>query len=298
MSEKNHPDDVISFSSIRQFGKASIVLLFEFLGFLKLVLSRHLLVILLITLLGFLLGYGYYLSKPKFYKASMVVQNNELTKKTYAEILDQLNELTRAGSDKSVATALGIQEPTASSLLFVEGRTLDDYRLSDDTSTKLKQSFKVIIGLSKPVNPANFENAILSYVNNSPYLKTLREEQNKIYTEQIAYIDREQLKLDSLKNEYTRFLANGKMATFYNNAFDPANIYRMSNTLVEQKEKLVRSLMIDKNAMALIDGFKPIETPASISLIKALAVFGGALFIFIFAIVFFKELRKKVKTGN
>src|SRR3982074_1269600 len=75
-------------------------------AYLLLVLSRNKFLVLAGLVVGLLLGYLYYASKPRFYKATLVVQNNELTKKTYAEILKQLNNLATTGTTAKLSTEL------------------------------------------------------------------------------------------------------------------------------------------------------------------------------------------------
>jgi hypothetical protein len=299
MSEKHHPDDNVSFLSIKRFIQGAFEMLFDLLSFIKSVFINNKLAIVLGVLTSLLLGYAYFLTRPKFYKASMIVQYNNLSKKTYAEILDQLDQLVRIGSDKILAENLNIHETLASKMLFVEGRNLDNNLLSTDlstdTSTKLKQPIKVVLGLTQPVEPRNYEEAIISYLNNGPYLKRFREEQRKIYVEKLNFIEEELRKIDTLERQYNRFLANpGVTSTFYNNAFNPAEIYVHSLSLLKEKEFILRWLNIDENAITILDGFKSIGSPASISFSKSLLVFGAAGLVLIFSLAFLKETKRKL----
>ena len=140
------------------------------------------------------------------------------------------------------------------------------------------------------------QNAIINYVNNSPYIKKLKQEQNKVYIERLSFIERELSKLDSLKDEYTRFLSSSRIsATFYNNAFDPADIYVHSGNLVNQKESILKMLNIDGTAISVVDGFKVPSHPQTPSLlIIYLLLFGGMGLIAGFILGSFNEAEKKV----
>ena len=69
----------------------------------------------------------------------------------------------------------------------------------------------------------------------------------------------------------------GGLDTFYNNAFDPTDIYVHSYTLVNQRESLLNQINIDGTAISVIDGFKTTSSPQSASVIKYLLVFAGIL---------------------
>jgi hypothetical protein len=140
----------------------------------------------------------------------MVVIHSELTKKTYAEILDQLDKLTTAGSRQKIAEELKLPVELAGNILSIDAKNINDLPLREDTSSKIKQPFKIIVELKSNKASDSLQNAIINYVNNSPYIKRLKEQQNKSYIERISFIERELSKLDSLKDEYTRFLASSK----------------------------------------------------------------------------------------
>src|SRR2546423_14920627 len=75
-------------------------------AYLGMVFSRNKFLVLAGLAIGLLLGYLYFISRPTYYRASMVVQYNELYRKTYAEILLQLNNLATTGSAKRLANEL------------------------------------------------------------------------------------------------------------------------------------------------------------------------------------------------
>ena len=228
----------------------------------------------------------------------MVVVFNELTKKTYAEILDQLDKLTTAESAERLAGELKVSRDIAGSILFIDAKNINNGALRLDTSTKTRQPFKIILALTNNNSADSVQIAIINYLNNSPYLKKFKEEQRRNYLDKILFIDRELAKLDSLKNEYTRSLASsGKSATIYNNAFDPAEIYVHSNELVDQKETMLSALNVEGTAISVIDGFKITSSPQSASLLKYLLAFGGIGLATGFILGFFLETQKKLARG-
>jgi len=298
MSEQkiNH-EDQIYIPGIKNVIKQILGLFFWVFSFFALVANKNKLLLLCGLLIGLISGYIYYTTKPSFYKASMVVIHSELTKKTYAEILDQLDKLTTAGSRQKIAEELKLPVELAGNILSIDAKNINDLPLREDTSSKIKQPFKIIVELKSNKASDSLQNAIINYVNNSPYIKRLKEQQNKSYIERISFIERELSKLDSLKDEYTRFLASSKVtATFYNNAFDPTDIYVHSSNLVNQKESLKNSLNIDGAAISVVDGLKVPSSPQTPSLLIYLLLFGGMGLIAGFMLGSFYEAEKKVSS--
>jgi len=296
MDEKKYQsEDYITISGFKKGIKDLLRYFFRFLAYTQFVIIKSWYFIIIGLFCGLLLGYVYYMSRPKVYKVSMVVQFNELTKKTYAEMLDQLNNLVPSGSGERLSTVLKIPQNIAGKVLFITSQNMNNESLDSDTSTKVGQPFKIIVGLRDHFLSDTLQNAIVNYFNNSSYLKKVKEEQKKIYQEKIIFIDGELRKLDSLKLAYNKFLATPNIsATFYNNAFNPADLYAQSVILSSQKETVLRWLALNTSAIYVIDGFKTTGSPQSMSLEGALLIAGSAGLLIGFLIGFMNETRKKV----
>ena len=300
MSEQkiNH-EDQIYIPGIKNIIKQVLGLFFWVFSFFALVANKNKLLLLCGLLIGLISGYIYYTTKPSFYKASMVVVHSELTKKTYAEILDQLDKLTNPGSKQKLAEELNLPVELAGNILSIDAKNINDEPLREDTSSKIKQPFKIIVELKSNETPDSLQNAIINYMNNSPYVKRLKQQLNKGYAERILYIERELSKLDSLKDEYTRFLGSSRIsATFYNNAFDPTDIYVHSFNLVNQKQTFLNLLNVDGTAISVVDDFKVPSSPQTPSLLIYLLLFGGMGLIAGFILAFLIEANKKVSTNK
>ena len=296
MADQNiNPEDRIALPGLKAIIKEMLILFFRIISFVNFVVRKWKFMLLSGLILGIVLGYVYYSTKPSFYNVSMVVVYNELTKKTYAEILDQLDRLTTTGSKEELARELKISRETAGSILSINSKNINNEPLRNDTSSKTKQPFKIILALANNKLDDSLQTAIINYINNSPYLKKVKEDQRKNFLNKISFIDRELEKLDSLKNEYTRFLASSKIsATFYNNAFNPTDIYVHSSQLVNQKEAMLTSMNIDGTAVSVIDGFKITSTPQSASVLKYLLGIGGIGLFAGLILGLFLETKKKV----
>ena len=180
MDEKKYQsEDYITVSWFKKGIKDFLRYFFRFLSYTGFVIIKCWYIIIIGLFCGLLLGFIYYISKPTVYKVSMVVQFNELTKITYAEMLDQLNKLGPPGRGEGLSTVLKIPQSIAGKVLFIDSRNMNNEPLKSDTSTRGEGLFKIIVGLKDNFLSDTLQNAIVNYLNNSSYLKKVKEEQKK-----------------------------------------------------------------------------------------------------------------------
>ena len=293
MSEKNQlAEDYITLSGFEKSAKNFLRFFFWFLYYLKTVLFKSKYYVLTGLIIGLLLGYLYYVTRPVYYKVSMVVEFNELTKRNYAEMLDQLNKLT--GSTARLSKELNVSPEVAANITSFDSRNLNNDPLREDTSTRKYQSFKIILGLRSNEIADTLEKAVVNYLNNSPFLKKIKIEQKKITVEKLAFINSDLNKMDSLKVAYNNFVSRPNMATFYNNAFNPAELYEQSALLAKERDILKRWLAMDTEAVTILDGFKATSSPQSIGLRNAMLILGSVGFLIGYLLGFMVETKKKV----
>ena len=297
MAEKDfHKDDYISFSGFRNVVFGLFDIFFRALAYLQHVIARQFVLLIVFLILGLGLGYLYYSTKPLFYKASMVLEFNELTKKVYGEMIDQLETLVSTNSVSTLAQTLQMSEEEVSKISFIDSKNMNDEALLRDTSSRVRQPFKIIVELRDNQFSQKLETSLVNYFNSTPYLKRLKEEERKINIEKMAFINGELQKLDSLKLEYIRFLSTSKIsATVYNNAFNPAEIFAQSTSLQNQKEITLRKLNIEHNSVSIIDGFKVTKSPQSVGITKSLTLFGAAGLLIGLLIGFLIETKHKIE---
>ncbi|HET9279272.1 MAG TPA: hypothetical protein VFN95_13845 [Flavitalea sp.] len=293
MSEKNQlSEDYITLSGFEKSARNFLRIFFFFLYYLKTVLLKSKYIVLTGLIIGLLLGYLYYVTRPVYYKVSMVVEFNELTKRNYAEMLDQLNTLT--GSTARLSKELNVSPEVAANISSFDSRNLNNDPLREDTSTRKYQSFKIILGLRNNEIADTLEQAVVNYLNNSPFLKKIKIEQKKITVEKLAFINSDLDKMDSLKTAYNNFVSRPNMATFYNNAFNPAELYEQSTLLAKERDILKRWLAMDTAAVTILDGFKATSSPQSIGLFNSMLILGSVGFLIGYLIGFMIETKKKV----
>src|SRR5450432_740567 len=243
-----------------------------------------------LIIVGFIIGsiFGFYLhsSSSNYYEVSMIAESSSLQKRTVSEMVNSLNDLIKTNSYNKLSSELKISEQDTRQINFIGMTTLNNDPIdNNDTSTKFFQPFKLVAHLTKTELTDTFQNALLNYFNNKTNIKRLKEDQIIFYNEKLLFIEKELAKLDSLKTEYTRFLASSKIsATFYNNAFDPSTIYIQSDKLITEKELVRTWLSTSAQAILVIDEFKQQATPQSASIKKSLlygALIGLAICFFL-----------------
>ncbi|MGV3765443.1 MAG: hypothetical protein ACO1NW_04910 [Chitinophagaceae bacterium] len=290
-----HPHDQIALPNLRDIITGMLKDFFSLLGFFSDSIKKGLFFIAALTFIGLAAGTVKYLISVPYYKASMIVVHNKLVKRTYGEILFQLNQLVEAKAHDKVAQHLGISRELAQTLLFIEGRNMNQDQLITDTSSKANQSFKIIAGLSNNSNLDSIEYAIIKYLNNIPYVKRVSDFEKLSSKEKIKFIDRDLEKLDTLKTEFNKFLSSSKVsATIYNNAINPSELYAQSNLLVNERGYAVRTLSIDNEAVIIIDGFKATDNYQSGSLKSSALKFGLYGMLIGLAIGMFFEAKRRV----
>jgi hypothetical protein len=276
MTEKQYnSEDQVALPGIRTFIREVLAVFFNFLSFIEEVVRKKKWFVIAGLILGMIFGFLYFKTKREHFKASMVVSFNKLTKKTYAEMLSQLDILSYTGSSSKLATELNLSEQAAASIIYVESKNINNEALESDTSTKIHQPFKIIVGILDKTYSDTIQKALIGFLNSRPLVKELGEIERKFYADKLIYIDRQLAKIDTLITEYNQFLATSKISsTVYNNAIDPATIFEQSNLLIAEKERTIKYISIESDAVVLIDGFKTTMLPQQSSLAVYLLVMG------------------------
>ena len=272
MQENLHKsDDYISIEGIKNIFLDFFRISFKVFDFIILSIQRKLGLFVFCCLLGLVSGYFYYWQNPPYYETEMIVQSNDLSKKAYYEILENLDNLITSQSSTAFSSELKVALELSKKVVSIEAIDMNSVTLEADTSTKIGQPFKIKMKTTNISSIAVLQNALLNYLNNSPYLKLIKDGEKRIYTDKLQFINYEQKKLDSLISDYRVAVAAMKMpATFFNNAMDPAGLYQHALKLDSVKENTQRWLNNKSEAILLIDGFKSPENPQSISLTLSL----------------------------
>jgi hypothetical protein len=274
-------EDYISLSTIKNAIWEFIHFVFRFFSFILSAIVRYKYLFFGTIIVSVLLAYLYSTIKSPYYETEMIVQQNNLPRKAYGEIIYNLDALTSSHSYGDLANELKISRDDARHITSMEPLSLSNDPLSQDTSSLVGLPLKIKVKVKDNNMIPRLQTALVNYLNNNPFVKNTRESQKMVFTQKLEFIDREQKKLDSLKETYNRTLATMRLpTTFYNNGLDPAEIYKHSMDLASQKAIILRWLNEESNGVLLIDGFKRPENPQSVSRTKIMLfglIFGLAL---------------------
>jgi hypothetical protein len=293
----NISEDYISIDSFKNIILQIIGIIFSIGKYGKDLIKKELKIFLIVPVLGAILGYLYHAVSPTTYEQSLIVECNGLTKRTYYEMVDQLNKLSTTKSFNALAKELKIEERSAKQIKSIELEDINGESLEKDTTSKLRQVLKLDLVTKSNEYLDSFQHSILTYLNSTPYLSKMKDDQKKLYLDKILFIDKELQKLDSLKDEYTRSLRSVKAsATFYNNAFNPTDAYVHAFNLLNQKQTSLAWLNEEFLPINLIEGFKPALEPKSLKLSTSILVglLIGLVISFLAAIVIDFKSRQMV----
>jgi len=264
MTEKNNNNnnDDITLQSVKDSVVNLLLTLYSMLQGVFIFFFRNKFIILICLVLFSGMGIVLAMRVKQVYSLKMIVSHNELTKRTYAEAIEQLNRLAQSKSYKQLSHELNLDETNAESIRGLIAYNMNGGILLGDTSTTREQPFIIEAEVFNNSVADGLQESLLTYFNANKYLKAKKEIQKRIFEEKLVFILSELEKLDSLKKQYNQFLgSSGKSAMFYNNAFNPAEIYERSSEYQQQKESAISWLNNEYQTIKVIEGFKPVIKP-------------------------------------
>ena len=297
MIEQNRPDsDDITLSSIKKGLIGLLLVVYAILGSLYLFIFKHALVIIICTVLLGGIGYLVAMRTRPVYSLEMIVKPNDLTKRTYAEAIDQLNVLASSKSYKRLSDELKMSEGNVRNIKSLNASNINGEAMLKDTSSKMDLPFIVKAEVYNNSIADSLQQMLLNYFNSNNYLRERKQMQKRVFEEKLNFIVGELKKLDSLKEQYNRFLStSGKSAMFYNNAFNPVDIYQRSNEYQTQKEFVLTWLNNETQTLKVIVGFKPSIRPVDGKKDRIVLYFSLAGLLFGFLLGAVLELKKLSK---
>ena len=229
---------------------------------------------------GGIIGFTMWEITPTSYKFNMVLRHTELKSMTIGHMLDNLDGLARTGSYSELSKTLKSGEGVVSHIGSIRGKNLMGEKLISDTSKLTDEPFIIEVSLSDKTKSDTIEHLILKYFNENEYLNKLKNDRATLIMPNLEFINSELQRLDSLKQVYNRFLSYSKGSPmFYNNAFNPAEIYSRSAEYYGQKNGFEEWLAQNRLPVVSIDGSEPFATPQSRGLFTTMAIYA---FIFFF----------------
>ncbi len=257
------PDDYISFSGLRSF----LTGLFRF--FFKCwrlawdgIRHRYWLLITGAVLGGFA-GWLYHTAFGQKYKVSMIVEYRALDKTIYRDIVSDINRMILYGSRKRVAAQLGVPLRLVEKVNKLGTADLNGKPLADDLNTNYP-NFEITGELRSPEGADSLGDALINYINGLPFVEGQITEQLRIRQEQLGFIQKELVNIDSLKRD---------------NIHDPASVYRQSFSLDSLRAAIRTYLIHGDKAISAITEFRAADEPQSapVAFVVVVLALGGLL---------------------
>lgn len=284
MEQQHHSSDDISLQSFKDSVYQFLLLIFSFIKGSIAFIKKHFKTFLVYILIFGAAGTGFSLINKKTYKLRMTVVSTEFSRRIYSEQFVKLDKLIKTNSIQQLNRELKSNDDISKKLRAITCFDIYDEPLESDTSTKEREPFVVEVNVIDNSIADSLQNMLLNYINSNPYLTERKKVQYKIFEDKLRFVESEQRKLDSLKAEYNLFMnSSGNKAMFYNNAFNPSDLYAKSNEYQYQKDQINSWFGFEQLPLRVIDGFKPARKADSLSTtgIILLSLFAGAFIGFI-----------------
>ncbi|MFM9909498.1 MAG: Wzz/FepE/Etk N-terminal domain-containing protein [Chitinophagaceae bacterium] len=299
MEQRTNSADDISFSALIQSILRSLILLQSMTaGFFKFT-KRHKTIIIVCTFIFTLIGVGLSFLNKKVYKLRMTVVPTELNRKIYANQFLQLDKLIKTKSYNQLTKQLNFDPNLCKKLKGISCFDIYNEPMLKDSLIDERNPFIVELSVFDFSIADTMQQALVNYINNNEYLADRKKVQEQILTDRLLFVENEQRKLDSLKSVYSNFMnVSGKNAMFYNNAFNPSELYTKSKEYQDQKDEVISWFGYEKKPLRVIDGFKPAQRADSISgfMLVVFSIFLGFFMGILFA--GYRELEKLGKQLN
>ena len=289
MNEKRyHAEDQVNFVGLKNLVYAFLQEFYRFVAFTQLVIRKKAWYLVAGAILGIGFTLVHFYNRMDVYTADMVVIHNKLSKKTYGQVIQQLDMLVRNGEQSKFAGTLKLPSEIAEKIYRIEAFNTNNLPLLSDTSEKNYQTFKISLRLSGLVETDTISQAFINYFSNLPYLKRLNEVEKQYLRDRLTLVERDLAHLDTLKANFNRFLGSSRIAsTVYSSAINPAEIYEQTIELIKQREGASRMLVAEENPIQILDSFKLVKLPRGRGLPDSLLIFGtiGLLTGFLFGLL-------------
>ncbi|GAA5041806.1 hypothetical protein GCM10011506_43740 [Marivirga lumbricoides] len=277
-----------------------------FIGFMMVLVAfrnatvKNIKIIFLFVVIGGIIGISlnYYL--PDYYTSSLLLNSKFSTGKLTESSVDKLDQLCGERNYNQLASILGIDTATAKNLRgfyyesFVSEEQIVELEvLKEQLKSKItdevvleglmekleddnKSTYKIFVEVYDNSDLRSLEEPLLNYFKNGSYVSKRIEIELTNLKSNIANIEQEIEKIDSLKKliikNYDLFAERSRSGS--NNIImsdekivDPISVFNKSQQLHEEKLELQEQLYLTPS-FELIDGFTVFSRPASPSLIK------------------------------
>ena len=218
-------------------------------------LRRHALGLFLAGLTGAAAGAGWALLQTPPVRAEMTVSYAQMEKKIYADMLQKLDQLRKAGQFGELAAILHLSEDTVRRIRLIDSRNIRQEPLTGDISTE-KVPFYVIVGVDDPTILPALQEALVNYLSEPPSVKDRMKLNEQNYLGEIAMLERQMAYLDTLKGMLLKKEQDAGTVTGL------TSLHKSQTELFSRLRDLRGALRFNRN-IEVLDGFVGHGTPWS-----------------------------------
>lgn len=255
------------------------------------VLSRGTKTIILSILLGAILGLAYFFNSSITYKSNMILSSEVLVLANVQGLLDPFNSLLEEGNFSLLSERLGIDEEMVAKIKEIEIKSV--FEKETDNKEPVNY-FEVTVTVTDNNILPQLQESIVRFLQNNEFVQkrvALKEDGLKTL---IDRIDKEIAQIDSVKEKIGQSVPLS--ATSPNVVLmEPSNLYEQALKMVEKQQQYKMQLALVES-FQIVQGFTPYEKPSSPSWIICLVTGLGGGLIIGFAILFFREMDRYVRS--
>lgn len=254
-------------------------------------LERGTKTILISVVLGAILGMGYFFKGKETFESSMVLSSNILVLANIQALFTPLELLLEEENYEVLAQKLGIEEEAVNSLVALEVESV--FENEDDNEARTSY-FEITATVTNNAVLPEIQQGIVNYLKNNDYIQKRVTIKTQRLDALIEKVNIELQEIDSLKNrlESGAILNSGGSNVVL---MEPTNIYQQA-LLMEEKKQSYKEQLAFVESIQLIKEFTPFANPSSPSWILCLVVGLAGGLIIGFAILFFQEMDRYVRS--
>lgn len=255
------------------------------------VLSKGTKTIILSVVLGAVLGLTYFFNINTKYQSKLVLSSEVLVLANVQALLSPFEPLIEERNFALLAERLGVDEETAAKIKEIEVKSTFE---KESDNKELVNYFEVTATVTDNDILPQLQEGIVNFLQNNEFVQkrvALKEDGLKTL---IDRIDKEIAQIDSVKTKIGQSVPLS--ATSPNVVLmEPSNLYEQALKMAE-KQQLYKTQLALIESFQVVQGFTPYEKPSSPSWIICLVTGLAGGLIIGFAILFFKEMDRYVRS--
>jgi hypothetical protein len=251
---------------------------------------KHLILISGVFILSGIVGYITGKDATATYEGSITCLYNDLHKKTYGEMIEQLNHYIKDTNYPLIGQLLNINETLASDISGIKAVNVSGSPLQDDFTTE-KLPFYIIYTLKNPQSAHAINIGVLYYLRNCTYNREHRKIIVDHAFEKIRFIDHQLQLLDSMKEGFTGYLRQGRHGSAEPVSFNIKDLYKESQELFDSKLENQWSTRYDNSVEILYESY-PSKIVTASTRYRMAIISACGITLFLLALLYLNQLSK------